>query len=66
MNMNRLLQTQNHNDVEKFRDVAIDGWKLGQSDFLAGKGLLFDAPQTYYEKAYCFGYMEMKIAKDRE
>ena len=66
MKINRLLQSHECDDVEQFRDVAIEGWKLGQSDFRDGKGLFFHAPQTYYEKAYCFGYMEMQIAKDRE
>ena len=63
MNMNRLQKSQKCNDAEQFGDVAIEGWKLGQSDFLGGKAPAFHAPQTYYEKAYCFGYMEMQHAE---
>ena len=61
--MNQVKQSQ-QDDSEKFRDVAIDGWELGKSDFLAGKALHFSSPQTYYEKAYFLGYMEMKHAEN--
>ena len=63
MNMNQLQKNHKCNDSEQFGDVAIEGWKLGQSDFLAGKEPCFLDPQTYYEKAYCFGYMEMQHAE---
>ena len=49
-------------DEEKFRDVAIEGWELGKADFIIGRDPFFLTPQTYFEKAYCLGYMEMKHA----
>lgn len=66
MHTNQLTQSREHDDLEQYREVAIDGWKLGQSDFLAGKDLFFKEPQTYFEKAYCLGYMELKQADDCE
>ena len=63
MNMNWLLPDHKCNDIEQFGDVAIEGWELGRSDFLAGKEPFFQDPQTYYEKAYCFGYMKLQHAE---
>jgi len=66
MNKNQPTQDFKHDDLEQFRDVAVEGWEQGKADFLAGRRMAFHDPLTYYEKAYCYGYMEMKHAENVE
>ena len=50
------MEMKHAENCDLFREIANEGFQLGESDCLAGKGLYFHQPQTYYEKGYVLGY----------
>ena len=63
--MNTNQSTREHRSAsdarKQFRNVALEGWEMGKSDYLTDRAPNFHNPMTYFEKAYCFGYMELAL-----
>ncbi len=66
MNTKQLTKKHLGEVREQFRDVALEGWESGRTDFLAGRAPCFRKPMTYFEKAYCFGYTELALNENWE